>query len=122
MERVIQTEFNKDFKGILIRAIASAVVKAVAQASVRDNDKYGVMTAVIAAYSVATTAADVRIWSTLPKDFQVARCAIPENRTLQIFPTGNIPFEVNIPPCKNAIVYIRIINAGASPVYEVLTF
>jgi uncharacterized protein len=122
MERVIQTEFNKDFKGILIRAIASAVVKAAAQASVKDNDKYGIMTAVIAAYSIATTAADVRIWSTLPKDFQIARCAIPENRTLQIFPTGNIPFEVNIPPCKNAIVYIRIINAGASPVYEVLTF
>ncbi|MGA2323435.1 MAG: hypothetical protein ABSG22_06260 [Sedimentisphaerales bacterium] len=122
MERVIETEFNKDFKGILIRAIASAVVKAVAQASVRDNDNYGIMTAVIAAYSVATTAADVRIWSTLPKDFQIARCAIPENRKLQIFPAGNIPFEVNIPPCKNAIIYIRIINAGASPVCEVLAF
>jgi hypothetical protein len=122
MERVIETEFNKDFKGVLIRAIASAVVKAVAQASVRDNDNYGIMTAGIAVLSALTTAADVRIWSALPKDFQIARCAIPENRTLQIFPTGNIPFEVNIPPCKNAIVYIRIINAGASPVYEVLTF
>ena len=122
MERVIETEFNKDFKGILIRAIASAVVKAVAQASVRDNDNYGIMTAALAVYSAATTAADVRIWSTLPKDFQIARCAIPENRKLQIFPAGNISFEVNIPPCKNAIVYIRIINVGATPVCEVLAF
>ena len=32
MERVIQTEFQKDFRGILTRAIASAVLKAVAQA------------------------------------------------------------------------------------------
>jgi hypothetical protein len=122
MERVIQTEFNKDFKGILIRAIASAVVKATAQASL-SNQKNGELAALlVAAYSAATTAADVRIWSALPKDFQIARCAIPENRTLQIFPAGNIPFEVNIPPCKNAIVYIRIINAGATPVCEVLAF
>jgi uncharacterized protein len=122
MERVIETEFNKDFKGILMRAIASAVVKATAQASVR-NQKNGEWAALlIAAYSAATTAADVRIWSALPKDFQVARCAIPENRKLQIYPAGNIPFEVNIPPCRNAIVYIRIINAGATPVCEVLVF
>ena len=121
MERVIETEFKKDFKGILIRAIASAAVKAAAQASVRDNDQYGIMTAVIAVYSVATTAADVRIWSALPKDFQVARCAIPENRLLQVF-AGNTVFDVHIPPCKNAIVYIKIINAGATPVCEVMAF
>jgi hypothetical protein len=122
MERVIETEFKKDFKGILMRAIASAVVKAAAQASVRDNDQYGIMTAAIAVYSVATTAADVRVWSALPKDFQVARCAIPENRLLQVFAGGNTAFDVHIPPCKNAIVYIKIINAGASPVCEVLAF
>jgi uncharacterized protein len=127
MERVIETEFKKDFSGILMRAIASAAAKAVAQASVRDSDKYGVMTAVIAAYSVATTAADVRIWSALPKDFQVARFAMPSNNTLLIFPAGSPSvgkglFEVNIPPCRNAIVYIKIINAGASPVCEVMAF
>lgn len=122
MERVIETEFKKDFKGILIRAIASAAVKAAAQAAVRDNDNYGIMTAAIAVYSVATTAADVRIWSALPKDFQVARCAIPGNRLLQVFAGGYTAFDVHIPPCKNAIVYVKIINAGASPVCEVLAF
>jgi hypothetical protein len=122
MERVIETEFNKDFKGILIRAIASAAVKAAAQAALKDNDKYGIMTAAIAVYSIATTAADVRIWSALPKDFQVARCAIPENRLLQVFAGGNTAFDVHIPPCRNAIVYIRIINAGATPICEVLAF
>jgi hypothetical protein len=121
MERVIETEFKKDFRGILLRAIASAVVKAGAQASVRGSDQYGVLTAVIAAYSVATTAADVRIWSALPKDFQVARFAIPGNRLLTVF-AGNTAFDVHIPPCRNAIVYIKIINAGATPVYEVLEF
>ena len=122
MERVIQTEFQKEFPGILTRAIASAVVKAAAQASLR-NQRNGALPALLmAAYTAATTAADVRIWSTLPKDFQVARCAIPQDRKLQISPDGGATFEINIPSCKNAIVYIKIIHAGASPVYEVLTF
>jgi hypothetical protein len=122
MERVIQTEFKKDFRGILARAIASAVVKAAAQYAVRDNDNYGIATALLAVYNVATTAADVRIWSALPKDFQIARCAIPPDRKLRVAIPGGTSFEINIPTCKNAIVYIKIINAGAMPVYEILTF
>ncbi len=125
MERVIETEFNKDFKGILMRAIASAAVKTAAQAvlSSRKNDEGGKLAAfLVAAYSAATTAADVRIWTALPKDFQVARFAIPPSRVLMVFAGGNTAFDVHIPPCKNAIVYIRIINAGATPVCEVLAF
>ncbi|MGA2071056.1 MAG: hypothetical protein ABSG97_06870 [Sedimentisphaerales bacterium] len=124
MERVIETEFNKDFKGILMRAIASAAVKTAAQAVLsRKNGDGGRLAAfLVGAYSAATTAADVRIWTALPKDFQVARCAIPKNSPLLIFTPGNTLFEADIPPCRNAIVYIRIINAGASPVCEVLAF
>jgi hypothetical protein len=125
MERVIETEFKKDFKGILMRAIASAAVKTAAQA-VLSNDKNGdggkLAAFLVAAYSAATTAADVRIWTALPKDFQVARFDMPKNSPLLIFTPGNTLFEVSIPPCTNAIVYIRIINAGASPVYEVMAF
>jgi len=125
MERVIETEFNKDFKGILMRAIASAAVKTAAQAvlSDRKNDDLGKLASVlVGVYSAATTAADVRIWTALPKDFQVARFDMPKNSPLLIFTPGNTLFEANIPPCKNAIVYIRIINAGATPVCEVLAF
>ena len=122
MERVIQTEFQKEFGGILARAIASAVVKAAAQASLQNQRNGGWAALVMAAYTAATTAADVRIWSTLPKDFQVARCAIPADRKLQISPDGGVPFEVNIPSCKNAIVYVRIVRAGTQPMFEVLAF
>jgi hypothetical protein len=125
MERVIETEFNKDFKGILMRAIASAAVKTAAQAFLSNgkNGDGGKLAAfLVAAYSATTTAADVRIWSALPKDFQVARFAIPKNSPLLVFTPGNTLFEVDIPPCRNAIVYIKIINAGATPVCEVLAF
>jgi hypothetical protein len=126
MDRVIQTEFKKDFRGILARAIASAVLKTAAQSAVhnRSNNDFasGLATALVGLYSYATTAADVRIWSALPKDFQVARCTIPQDRRLKIAPAGGAPFEVNIPTCSNAIVYVKIVRAGASPVYEVLAF
>jgi hypothetical protein len=122
MERVIQTEFKKDFRGILARAIASAVVKAVAQAALRRQDNGKILAVLVAVYSAATTAADVRIWSALPKDFQIARFPIPDDRKMTINPPGGAPFEIDVPTCTNAIVYIKIIRAGGSPVYEVLTF
>ena len=125
MERVIETEFNKDFKGILMRAIASAAVKTAAQAVLsngKNNDAGKVASLLVGVYSAATTAADVRIWTALPKDFQVARFDMPKNSPLMIFTASGTLFEVNIPPCTNAIVYIRIVNAGASPVCEVLAF
>jgi hypothetical protein len=125
MERVIQTEFKKDFRGIVLRAIASAAVKTAAQAALsnRNRDNGGAFLAfLVAAYSAATTAADVRIWSALPNDFQVAKCPIPGNRVLKISPPGGANFDISIPSCQNAIVYIKIVHAGAMPVYEVLTF
>ena len=124
MDRVVQTEFKKDFKGILTRAIISATIKAAAQYAMQNQNSSGGSMASIfmAVYSFATTAADVRIWTTLPKDFQVARFGIPEDRSIRIHPSGGTPFDVKISDCKNAIVYVRIPFAQAVPVYDLITY
>lgn len=124
MDRVVQTEFSKDFKGILTRAIISTTAKAVAQYAIKKQDSSGnsIASILVAAYSFATTAADVRIWTTLPKDFQIARFPKPKNGKLKVTPAGANPFEINIPGCNNAIVYVRIPANQAEPVYEVITF
>jgi uncharacterized protein len=125
MERVIQTEFNKDFPGILTRAIVSATVKAAAQYAIeqQNSSAASLASALMAVYSFATTAADVRIWSTLPKDFQVARLKIPTNRTITILSPEQIKLlDVNIPSCNNAIVYVKIPFRYAVPSYEIITF
>jgi len=124
MDRVIQTEFSKDFKGILTRAIISTTAKAVAQYAIEKQDSSGASIAslIVAAYSFATTAADVRIWTTLPKDFQIARFPKPKNGKLKVTPPGANPFEINIPGCNNAIVYVRITANQAEPIFEVITF
>ena len=124
MDRVVQTEFSKDYKGILIRAIISTTAKAVAQYAIEKQGSSGnsIASILVAAYSFATTAADVRIWTTLPKDFQIARFPKPKDGKLKITPADAIPFEINIPDCNNAIVYVRIPANQAEPVYEVITF
>lgn len=124
MDRVVQTEFNKDFKIILTRAIISAAAKAVVQYALEQQDSSAASFASImmAAYSFATTAADVRIWTVLPKDFQVARFAMPNDRRISIIPPGGIVFDIQIPECKNAVVYIKIPFKEASPVYDVITY
>ena len=124
MDRVIQTEFEKDFKGILTRAIISATSKAIAQYALKRNGDSGsqMLSMIAAAYTLATTAADVRIWTTLPKDFQTARMDIPENRIITITPPGGNSIQVEIPPCNNALVYVRIPFKQAKPVYDIMKF
>ncbi len=124
MDRVVQTEFNKDFKGILTRAIISATTKAIAQYVLEEegSSTASIASIFVAAYSFATTAADVRIWTTLPKDFQVARLPMPGDRLVTIEPPGGKPFPIEIPTCKNALVYVRIPFSQAKPVYDLITY
>lgn len=124
MDRVIQTEFSKDFGGILTRAIISATAKAVAQYALEEQGSSyaSLASSLVAAYSFASTAADVRIWTALPKDFQIARLPKPKNGKLKIIPPGSVPLDIDIPNCNNAIVYVRITTNRAMPIYEVMAF
>jgi len=124
MDRVIQTEFKKDYQAIFLRAIVSATSKAVAQYMFQaNNQSSGSLLAVgMAIYNFTTTAADVRIWTTLPKEFQIARFTTPTDRKLEITPSGATPFSVDIPPCNNSIVYVKIPFKGAKPIVDIMTF
>jgi len=124
MERVIQTEFKKDFDVILQRAIVSATAKVLAQYAFQSDDSPAgtCLAVVMAVYSFTTTAADVRIWTTLPKDFQVARFRRPQDGIIEITPAGGQSFEVKVADCSNAIVYVRIATKRCSPVCEVIKF
>ena len=124
MDRVVQTEFSKDFKGILTRAIMSATAKVVAQYALSKNDSSSpkIVSLLATVYSYATTAADVRVWTTLPKNFQVARLPMPPDRLITIEPPGGESFPVEIPACKNAFVYVRIPQKQTRQVVDLITY
>lgn len=121
VDRIVQTEFKKDFDGILLRALVAATAKAMAQYAIQDQDSDNASLASIAVaiYGFATTAADVRIWSALPKEIQVAKVPVPADGMLKITPFGAYPIEINVPQNTSSLVNIRIINRNAPPVINV---
>jgi hypothetical protein len=125
MDRVIQTEFSKEYPWILTRAIISAGAKAAAQYALTNNNNNsgaGMAAIFVAAYNFVTTAADVRIWSALPKNFQSAKLPMPADGKLILqMPQGWFR-EVEIRPCKYAIVYIKMVSVSTEPAIEVITY
>ena len=124
MDRVIHSEFKKDFDAALTRAIISTTAKAAAQYAFTNQNSNGATIAsiMVAAYSLATNAADVRIWTSLPKDFQIARFPVPQNKILKVTPVGSEPFDIRIPDCNNVLVYVKIIQRYSKPVCYVIPF
>lgn len=129
MERVVWTEFQKEYPAILTRAIISATIKAAAQYAMQkqqDSQTAGWASIAMAAYSYATTTADVRMWTALPKEFQIARFDIPEDGKFVIAGPKNrgenFALNIELGHCRNALVYVKIVNAGAGPVYHVIEF
>jgi len=121
MDRVVHTEFAKDFPGILMRAVVSAAAKAVAQNALLQQRETGakLMGAMMAVYSAATTTADVRIWTSLPKQFQVARVPLPADGKLRVR-AGGQTLEIPIPGGRYVLVHIRMISGACQPVWQVI--
>ncbi|MCP4114682.1 MAG: hypothetical protein GY737_04630 [Desulfobacteraceae bacterium] len=119
MDRVIQTEFKKDFPAMISKAVISALVKTYAQYEAQRHfgDLGGIVGGV---YQLATTSADIRIWTALPKNFQVARVSRPENGMLKIVAPGAEPVDVKLPKTRFSVIYVKIPQKGAKPVCEVL--
>lgn len=115
MDRVIQTEFKKDFTGIVTRAVLSTVWKSYAQ--YRAGAEYGHLGSLgVGLLQYATTQADVRMWTALPKDFQVARVPRPENGVLKLSDpmNGSEVFSVDLPPSQFVIVYVKAPAVGVA--------
>jgi hypothetical protein len=122
MDRVIHSEFKKDFDAALLRAIISTTAKVIAQYALTSQGSSGasLLAMGIAAYSFMTNDADIRIWTALPKDFQFAKLPRPQNNILKITPANCQTFDIQLPNCNNVLVYIKIVQRNAKPVYEII--
>jgi hypothetical protein len=121
IDRVVQTEFGKRYPVILRRAIASAIVKTTIQAEAqqRTGNLGGFMAGLL---QRATTSADLRIWTGLPKEFQVARVDPPAAGTIEFSTPDGKRFGVVVPTDRSSLVYVKIPSAEASPFVEVMPF
>ncbi len=120
MDRVILSEFGYVYPEIVTRAVFSALIKTYFQYRMNKKDSYAGLAAAI--FQMATTRADTRTWTSLPKEFQVARVKMPSDHKLSLH-SGVQKIEVKINPnAKQAIVYVKISTATSIPSYSVIYF
>lgn len=129
MDRVIKTEFAKNYNSIVNRAILSTATKAAINYTIQEqanNNNSGIAALVSVAsaiYQVASTQADTRIWSTLPKEFQLARFKRPKNGRLEILtPNKRVITSLIIPQTQNTLIYVKIATPNSLASVRVIPF
>src|SRR5690606_3747412 len=107
------------FNGILIKEIVRATAKTVMQKQLNDsNPLLGSLAAVAQAIS---TQADLRGWSTLPNNFQLASVPYPQSNRLTLGVPGHEDIVVDLPSEKRPVlVYVRAINSAMPPRVDIL--
>lgn len=122
LDRVIQTEFKREFPLKVTEAIASTLTKAYLQYQARKEG--GLAGSLLAGvYQAVTTRADTRSWTSLPKEVQVARLRKPANGQLRLTAPGLAkPLEVQLPDTPFTLVYVRATTPGSPPVYQIAGF
>lgn len=122
IDRVVQTEFKREFPFKVTEAVISTLTKGVIQYQARkDGGLAGALAAGI--YQAVTTRADTRIWTALPKEVQVARVRRPADRKLTLNGPGlQAPLQIELPDAQFSIVYVKAAAPGTQPVYQIASY
>lgn len=118
MDRVIQTEFEKRYPMVVARAMVSAIIKTYLQHEAKkQNEWVGLIAAV---YQGVTTEADLRMWTALPKDFQIAKFETPKDGLFQITAPNGMSMDFEVKPQANSVIYIKATTPGVPMEYTVI--
>ena len=140
VDGVIATDFKNELPVVITKTIAATVVKAVAAYAANEaarqagGDLGGLFAQVAtAAYQLAVNIADTRTWTTLPKEFQVARLPTPADGKLDLSTPNGMKVSVTLNTAVNGskvdltspntqatlaptrgvnVVYVKSITAG----------
>jgi hypothetical protein len=119
MDAIVAKEFDKDYPIELSRAISGALVKGgmqyLATDSVRsENDTTRAIVGLgIGLLAHATTKADLRAWTTLPKQIQFCKIKTPKDKKLTLSSVGaTFKKEVALNPTASTnLVWVRSVSA-----------
>lgn len=120
MQRVVNTEFQHGFNGMLTRALASAAVNLALQAEL--SDRAGLLGALAATvYTASTTHADLRIWQALPAEWKLARFERPAAGHIRLVSELNhILADLELPDWPFTLVYVKQTGLMARPAIRLI--
>ena len=119
MDSVVANDFKNEWPTIVTKTMITAATKAIISAAVQKQvEDQGGMFAGLAAglimggINAATTVADTRTWSSLPKEFQYARLATPASRELTVA-AGPQQQTVKLADGSVNVVYVKSSSANS---------
>ncbi len=119
MDAVVALDFKNELPAIVTKTLISTVAKAAAGWAVNDaarqqDEGLGLLARIVtAAVQAAVNIADTRSWTTLPKEFQVARVNTPPDRHVTVNTPGGPPTAVTLVDGRINVVYVRSTSAGS---------
>lgn len=118
MDRVILTEFKYRYNDIVYRAVFGALIKTYVQYEARRNggDLYGLATGFL---QMALTKADTRTWTSLPKEYQLAKIKMPKDKKIKL-QVGRENIDIDLKDTQNAIVFVRKTTPYAKVSYNMI--
>ena len=118
LDSVIARDFEDEKPAIITRTLVSTLAKGAAAfvaneaASQQDEGLGALVRLATMAYQASVNIADTRSWTTLPKEFQIARIPTPPDRQLQILEGNQPPVTVAIEDGLSQIVYVRSVGGN----------
>jgi hypothetical protein len=120
MDSVVARDFKDELPIVITKTIAAAVVKGAASYAANQaayqggGDVAGLFTQLgTAVFQMAVNIADLRTWTTLPKEFQVCRVPTPPDRKIELqTPGGAQKVTVSLDEGTMNLVYVKSMSAG----------
>lgn len=119
IDRIVARDFEDEKPAIVTRTLVSTLAKGTAafvanQAASQQDEGLGALVRLATlAYQASVNIADTRTWTTLPKEFQIARFPTPPDRRLDLVSAGHPPARVHLEQGHVNVVYVRSVSSMA---------
>lgn len=118
IDRVMVTEFEKNFSRIALEATMNLIAKIYAQYELNRSSELGGLLGAL--YQGLTNRADIRSWTALPKNFQSLRIELDENPVIIKDDKGRVISTLHVENNTDVLIYVKSSARGDTRVHKII--